>query len=262
MIRGLSLLVLVVLLAAGCGGDERSTQTTTPTTVGGTTGTQGTPTGPPLSVVVYFYRGDRLAPVSVEVPRTRGVANAALQALLDGPPNGYTTAIPDGTRGRVVGIAKDGSAALELPNLSNRADAQVVYTLTRIPRIVGVGYPGIQNPETGEASDAAMTRARYERYVPPILIESPLADDQVSTPVRVRGTASVYEATLVLELVQNGEVVTKETISASEGAPARGVFLSSLSGGTAGPATVVAFAPNAAGGPPQHRVEVPVEITP
>ncbi|HEY3181585.1 MAG TPA: Gmad2 immunoglobulin-like domain-containing protein [Gaiellaceae bacterium] len=262
MTRGLPLLVLVALLAAGCGGNERSTQTSTPTTVGVTTGTQGTPTGPPLTVVVYFYRGDRLAPVPVEVARTRGVANAALQALLDGPPNGYTTAIPDGTRGRVVGIAKDGSAALELPNLSDRADAQLVYTLTRIPRIVGVGYPGIQNPETGEASDAAMTRAKYERYVPPILIESPLPNDQVSAPVRVRGTASVYEATLVLELVQNDKVVTKQTISASEGAPARGVFLTALSGGKAGPATVVAFAPNAAGGPPQHRVEVPVEITP
>jgi hypothetical protein len=253
---------IVTLLLAGCGGDERSSQTTTPTTAGVTTGPQATPTGPPMTVVVYFYRGSRLAPVAVEVPRTRGVANAALQALLDGPPDGYTTAIPERTRGRVVGVAKDGSAALELPNLSDKADAQVVYTLTRIPRIVGVGYPGIQNPETGEMSEAAMTRAHYERYVPPILIEAPLPHERVSAPVAVRGTASVYEATLVVELVQNGEVVTKQTISATEGAPYRGQFLASLAGGKVGPATVVAYAPNAAGGPPQHRVEVPVEITP
>jgi hypothetical protein len=80
--------------------------------------------------------------------------------------------------------------------------------------------------------------------------------------VRVRGTASVYEATLVLELVQNGKTVTKRTVTATEGAPYRGQFIATLEGGAAGPATVVAYAPNAAGGPPQHRVEVPVEITP
>ena len=258
----MALVSIVTLLVAGCGGDERSTQTTTPTTSGVTTGPQPSPSGTPITLVAYFYKGDRLAPVAVEVSRTRGVANAALQALLDGPPDGYTTAIPEGTVGRVVGIAADGSAALEIPNLSDRADAQVVYTLTRIPRIAGVGYPGIQDPETGKASTAAMTRAKYEQYVPPILVESPLPDDQVAAPVRVRGTASVYEATLVLELVQNGKTVTKRTVTATEGAPSRGQFIATLDGGVAGPAAVVAYAPNAAGGAPQHRVEVPVEITP
>jgi hypothetical protein len=257
-----ALVAIVTLLVAGCGGDERSTETTTATTSAVTTGSQPSPNGPPMTVVAYFYKGGRLAPVSVEVPRTRGVANAALQALLNGPPDGYTTAIPEGTRGRVVGIAADGSAALELPNLSDMADAQVVYTLTRIPRIAGVGYRGIQDPETGKASTAAMTRAKYEQYAPPILVESPLPHDQVATPVRVRGTASVYEATLVLELVQNGKTVTKQTVTATEGAPYRGQFIGTLEGGAAGPATVVAYAPNAAGGPPQHRVDVPVEITP
>jgi hypothetical protein len=256
------LLAVVALLLAACGGNERSGQTTTPTTVGVTTGPQAPPTAPPITVVAYFYRDGRLRPVAFNVPRTRGVANAALQALLDGPPHGYTTAIPRTTTGRVVGIAKDGSAALELPNLSDRADAQVVYTLTRLPRIAGVGYPGIQDPATGKATTGAMTRADYEQFVPPILVESPLPGDQVASPVRVRGTASVFEATLVVELVQQGKVVSKETVTASEGAPARGQFLSVLRGGDAGPATIVAFAPNAAGGPPQHRVDVPIEITP
>jgi hypothetical protein len=248
------LVAIVTLLLAGCGGGERSGQTTTPTTVGVTTGPQPAPNGTRLTVVAYFYRGDRLAPVAVTVPRTQGVANAALQALLNGPPAGYSTAIPDGAQARVTGIADDGTAMLDLAtHLERRASAQVVYTLTHIPRVTGVAEAG---------ATAVHKRADYEEFVPPILVESPLPRESVSTPVTVRGTASVYEATLVLELVQNGKVVTKQTVSATEGAPYRGLFLASLPGGKAGPATVVAFAPNAAGGPPQHRVEVPVEITP
>jgi hypothetical protein len=78
---------------------------------------------------------------------------------------------------------------------------------------------------------------------------------------RVTGTASVYEATLVVELVRAGEVLDKQTVTASAGAPARGTFETTLDG-TAGAATVLAFAPSAADGSPQHEVDVPVTISP
>ena len=236
MTKTLPLVAIVTLLLAGCGGDERTARTTTTT-------------GAPLTVVAYFYKGDRLAPVAVRVPRTGGVANAALQALLDGPPEGYTTAFPQGLEARVTEVGDDGKATVDTSaRLERRAEAQLVYTLTRVPGVTAV--------------EGAGARARYEEFVPPILVESPLPEARVSTPVQVRGTASVFEATLVVELVQNGTVVVKKTVTAAEGAPYRGAFDAALPGGDAGPATIVAFAPNAAGGPPQHRVDVPIRITP
>ena len=80
--------------------------------------------------------------------------------------------------------------------------------------IAGCGG-GERSAETTTSTTVAVTTGPQ----PPIVVESPLPDDQVATPVRVRGTASVYEATLVVELVQDGKVVAKKTVTASTGAP-------------------------------------------
>ena len=61
--------------------------------------------------------------------------------------------------------------------------------------------------------------------------------------VVVRGTASVFEATLVVELRRDGDVLERQTVTASEGAPARGSFTATLHSRSGGAATVVAFAP-------------------
>jgi hypothetical protein len=72
----------------------------------------------------------------------------------------------------------------------------------------------------------------------------------------------VFEATLVVELVRDGNVLDKQTVTASQGAPARGTFATTLHAPSAGPATVSAFAPSAADGSPQHQVDVPVTVKP
>jgi len=77
--------------------------------------------------------------------------------------------------------------------------------------------------------------------VPPILIDTPAAGATVTKTVRVAGTASVFEATLVVQLVQDGKVVEKQTVTASEGAPGRGAFETTLHG-TIGRRAVQAFA--------------------
>jgi hypothetical protein len=198
----------------------------------------------------------------VRVPHADAVATAALRSLLAGPPAGYETALPDDVRARVLGIA-DAAATLDLsPALDDRANAQLVYTLTQFRTIRGVGYPGMEDPDVHEATDHPLKRSDFVRFAPPILVESPLPHDQVATPVHVSGTASVYEATLFVELVQNGTVLTKKLVTASSGAPYTGTFETTLAGGETGPATVVAFAPNAANGAEQHRIEVPVTLTP
>jgi hypothetical protein len=247
-----ALVALLVIGCAGCGGRGKSSAP--PATA--------TQPAPPLRLVVYFVRDGRVAPVAVRVPHTAAVANAAVKALVAGPPAGYQTALPADLDARVTSV-EGGVAKLEVSRaLDNRANAQLAYTLTSIPHVTGFTYDGAKDPDSGQPTDAPLTRRDFERYVPPILIESPLPHDRVTSPVRVEGTASVFEATLVVELVQNGAVVEKQTVTATEGAPYRGDFETTLRGGDRGPATVVAFAPNAAGGPPQHRVDVPIEITP
>jgi hypothetical protein len=71
----------------------------------------------------------------------------------------------------------------------------------------------------------------------------------------------VFEATLVVQLVRNGKVIAKKSVTASEGAPGRGTFDTTFQA-TSGPLTVAAFSPSAADGTAQHEVDVPVTIRP
>jgi len=47
----------------------------------------------------------------------------------------------------------------------------------------------------------------------------------MTSPLTVRGSASVFEATFVVEVLgSDGAVVADKTVTATEGAPGRGVF--------------------------------------
>jgi hypothetical protein len=107
-----------------------------------------------------------------------------------------------------------------------------------------------------EATSTATTTAPN----PPIAVESPADHAVVSPTFVVRGTASVFEATLVVELRRGGDVLERQTVTATEGAPGRGSFRATVHAPSDGPATVVAFAPNAADGAPQHVQTVPVVV--
>ena len=112
----------------------------------------------------------------------------------------------------------------------------------------------------GGATSGRTTVATTTQAPPPIVIESPAAGAVVPAAFHVKGTASVFEATLVVELVVDGKVVIRKTVTASEGAPARGRFDTLLHAPSSGPARVVAFSPSAKNGEPQHRVEAPVTV--
>jgi immunoglobulin-like protein involved in spore germination/sporulation and spore germination protein len=233
-------LLIAVSALTGCGG--HGSQTTTHAQ-------------PPLRVVVYFYRDGKLRPVARRVTPTGGRAAAALKALADGPPAGYATALPRDADPRVA--VDEGHAKVALhEELDERAAAQVVFTLTRLPTIRAVSY------DDGTRERSGLDRRAFVALAPPILVESPLPGDRVATPVVVRGTASVFEATLVVELLQGGSVAVRRTVTASTGAPETGTFETTLAGGARGPAQVVAFSPSAADGSEQHKVSVPVRITP
>lgn len=225
--------LLTALAAAGCGSGGSSTPASSEPT---STETQSSTSAPPMALTVFRVVGGALRAESVTTPQTTAVAAASLHALgLDAS----------------VTIA-GGTATVDLPHASPAETAEVVYTLTQ--------YPTVQRVDV--AGRKGLTRADVGSFVPAILVELPAAGASVPRDFRVAGTAMVFEATFVVELAADGKVLARRTVTTSAGAPERGTFALVLHAPRAGPATVVAYAPSAENGEPQHRVEVPVTITP
>ncbi len=218
-----------ILLLAGCGSTPTA-QETAPTT------TSNVPVSPkPTTFTVFRFERGLLRPSVVRVPFTTTPAAAALEALSVGG----TVTVSGGTAHVTVG------------GLTTDETAEVVYTLTQFATVKRVDVGG----RTG------LTRDDFAGYVPPIVVESPGAGAEVKGTFHVSGTASVFEATLVVQLVRDGKVIEKHSVTASEGAPGRGTFDTTMQA-TPGAVTVSAFAPSAADGSPQHQVDVPVLVTP
>lgn len=228
VVRATILLAAAVLaVAAGCGSGSHPEPATT--------SVKAAPAPPPLALTVFRADGGVLRPEVKHVPQTRGVAAAALAALGIVAP---------------VTIA-DGTATVDLPKASNDEVAQIVYTLTQFPTVAKVDVAG----------RSGLTRGDFTGYLAPIFVESPAAGALVPATFHVSGTASVFEATLVVELVRDGKVLSKHTVTASQGAPGRGTFDTTFTAAP-GDLTVTAFAPSAADGTPQHEVDVAVTVAP
>jgi hypothetical protein len=225
----LLLLGVLASLVAGCGSTSTATETVSPTT------THAPPPATPLVLTVFRVDNGLLRPRIVRVPRTSAVAAAALGAL---------------GLGATVSI-KDGTASVSIDKATQDQAAEVVYTLTQFGTVQRVDVGG----------RAGLTRDDFPSYVPPIFVETPAPGAEVGHAFRVAGTASVFEATLVVQLVRNGTVILKHSVTASEGAPGRGTFETTMQA-TPGELTISAFSPSAADGTPQHRVDVPVTVGP
>jgi len=101
--------------------------------------------------------------------------------------------------------------------------------------------------------------------VPAIVIESPNGGDTVSVPVKVSGTASVFEGTLIVTMKDSrGNSLCHVVAQASEGAPGRGDFAVEFS--FAPPAAsmegrVEAYTESAKDGSVEDLVSVPLTIS-
>lgn len=222
----LVLLGSVALLTVGCGSGSKSA--TPPTT-------DTTPAQTSMPVTVFRIDQGMLQPHVEYVPRTDAVAGAALDAL------GVSAPV----------TISGGTATVALGKATNSQTAEIVYTLTQFSSVRRVDVAG----------RAGLTRDDFATYLAPILVESPATGAKVPATFHVSGTASVFEATLVVQLVRNGTVLSKQTVTASQGAPGRGTFDATFTA-TPGPLTVSAFSPSAADGSPQHEVDVGVTVTP
>ena len=194
---------------------------------GGDDGTTTTETIPPPSttndVRVYFLLDGKVWPVLREVPVEGGQANFALEALFEGPTEqeatelGLTTAVPEITRWSLLGPpgGQRGAASLEIaPRLTRPALAQIVYTLTQFPLLEAV-----------IAQNRDYRRSDFEELTPAILVEWPLAFDEVPNPVHAFGTANTFEANFSYELTDtDGKIVDENFVTATSGTGTRGTF--------------------------------------
>ncbi len=241
--RRIAALGLLVVLAAGCTGDDPPTATDAG--------------GEQREIAVYLVRDGEVAPVRRAVDAGADeLPEAALRSLGEGPSadetdNGLTSDVSSDTPEVSV---EGGTATVQLDGEPSRlAAAQLVHTLTALP--------GIRKVVIGDGP--ALTRKAYEEEAPQILIESPLDGDVVDTPIRLRGTANVFEATVSIEVRDAaGDVVLETFTTATSGTGTRGTFDTDLRlPGASGPLTITAFEASAEDGRPLHVVDVDVEAS-
>ena len=235
--RALIISTALCVALVGCGGSNDASTTSPATTTSSTTTTRTTAPAPaPITVTVFRVRGGHLVAEVARVQGTRAVAAASLTALGLAAP---------------VSIS-NGTATVQRDDATPEQVAEIVYTLTQYPSIERVDVAG----KTG------LTRVDVAEFVPPILHERPAAGATTGTTIGVAGSASVYEATVVLELRREGKLVQKKVVTAAEGAPGRGPFSGTLVAPDAGQYVVAAYSPSAMDGSPQHEQDVPVTVTP
>jgi germination protein M len=212
-----------------------------------------TPTGSPgetMTVRAYYLMADvsgggpTLVPVLRTVPKSPGVARAALTALLAGPTDveaaadpSIGTAIPDGST--LLGITIDaGLATVDLSGDFATGDggglharlAQVVYTVTQFASVDRVrfeldGEP-VESLAEGVVLDAPVTRVTYrDDFLPAIFVDRPVWGASLADPARVSGLANVFEAQFRIALLDGaGHVLLDRPVMATCGSGCWGRF--------------------------------------
>ena len=235
---------------------------------------------PGRSVTVYLVRAGHVAPVRRVVPRTAAPARAALTALLAGPTaaerrQGYTSAIPGSTGLRSVALSH-GVLTVDLTRRFESGGgsqsmllrvAQVVHTATQFQTVERVAFRLDGRPVAAIGGEGVIVsppvgRTAFEAQAPAILVEQPLPGDRVSTPLRIRGTANVFEARFSIDVVKaTGGRLAHRAVSASAGTGTRGSFDVTIPLGTAsGRVVVVAYVNSPKDGSRIDVVRVPVTL--
>jgi Sporulation and spore germination/Immunoglobulin-like domain of bacterial spore germination len=294
----LAVLAALALSAAGCGDEgavsagpvATGTAGTPPadgSTVGGPSGGVTTTTvnygGPPPVYEIWFTRGDALELTHQLGEPTPGVLAAALTRLLAGPGavTGGTssTAVPAGTRLLGVDIDK-GVATVDLSSEFESGGgsrsmfmrlAQLVYTATQFDTVKSVrlhldGEPVDVFSGEGIVLDKPLTRKDYEELLPPIVVETPVADDFASSPLIVSGSSNVFEANVTLILLdENGKELIRTFTTATCGTGCRGRFNKTLTYDVDKTqfGTLIVQDDDADGdGKPSYKVEIPLRLEP
>ena len=219
--------------------DEPTSEPSSPSSSPGSS--SPTPSGAPAGTTIvraYFWLGgtpnaDGLVAVLREIPATKSVATAALNALLAGPnaverANDISSAVPNGSQ--LLGLTIDGGiATVDLSSefvAAGGGDAyqrrlgQVVYTLTQFPTVKGVN---LRIEGNGDAN--VLNRSDYVQLLPTMWVDRPAWGGAIGNPAHVTGSADVFEATFRVAILDgSGKVVADQQVMATCGSGCRGTF--------------------------------------
>jgi germination protein M len=210
----LSALCAALALAGGAGDDETTTVTVRETVT--ETATSSVPAEAPAIVALYFLEDGKVWPESRGITTDQAIATNTINQLFEGAESDLTTAIPPETR--LGGLTVDGGVAsiqLEPPLTDRKAMAQVAYTLLQFPTVKRVSFNG----------GRPLASRAFEPQTPAILVQSPLAGEEVEPGFEATGTANTFEATFQYELLDaEGKVLKKDFVTATSGSGTRGTF--------------------------------------
>lgn len=295
MTRILVLTAILGLLSAAC-ADARSGSlgpvddaTPPPTAEPSPTSAPPTTPGPgpderTMTFEVWFAHGD--GPWLFVTRRTElfdpGIGAASLRALFAGPTDaeratGVSTAVPAGTEllGLTIG---EGVATADLSGEYAAGGgstsmfvrlAQLTYTLTQFGTVDGVLFTLDGEPIEGAFSsegivvDRPMTREDFADLLPPILVESPVIGQAVTSPITVSGTADVFEATVSIGVLDaSGAEIARTFTTATCGTGCRGDYSEAVRFRVdrTQPGTVRVYESSAETGEPINVVEIPVTL--
>ena len=254
---------------------------TTTTTLASDTPATTLPSADTVALKVYFSKDEMVCAASRVVPETQQVGAAAMRALLDGPTEvektgGMVGNIPKGTTFLGLTIA-DGIATVDLSKEYSSGGgslsmfmrlAEVVFTLTQFPTVQGVDFKLDGEPidvlgGEGIIIDHPMTRADFEDLSPAILVESPTLGNTVGSPLRVTGTANVFEAAFKIEIVNwDGLIIAEKVAHATSGTGTRGEFDETVSFTVdkRGLGALIVSSESGKDGSPINVIEIPLQL--
>lgn len=253
--RLLALLLPILLFGTfGCAGnDANESDTTLPgqsTTLTATAQNTTNPIQPvdkTMDVAVYYLKTKDnefyLVREIHKVEKSEAVARAALTELITGTPlteGAYRVLPPDTKILNIVidnGLATvDFSAEVLKANVGTEGEAlgitAIVNTLTEFSSIKKVQFTVDGKAENGMEwwGHVGLYDQPFERNMdsvrePIIWVNTPVTGQTITSPVRITGSAMIFEATVVYCLKDSdGNVLAKGFTQASAGAPDRGDF--------------------------------------
>jgi sporulation and spore germination protein/immunoglobulin-like protein involved in spore germination len=252
-------------------------------------GPSASPAGTTIVRAYFILAGPQgssgIVPVLREIAATKGVATAAMTALLAGPnareqaaTAKISTTIPAGTQ--LLGLSiTNGVATVDLSREFESGGGsasvlgrlgQVVYTLTQFPSVKSVLFE-VEGREVhafggeGAVLDGPVGRSDYDDVLPNIFVDRPAWGAALGNPGRVSGNANVFEATFRITLLDgSGKQLVDQQAMATCGSGCRGTFDVTIRYDVpkAQYGTLRVWDGSAKDGSPQDVREYPVWLTP
>ena len=289
--RLLALLLPLLLFGTfGCAGnDGKESDTTLPgqSTTLSTSAQNTTKPNPPVSetmdVAVYYLKSSfnefYLVREIHKVEKNEAVARAALTELITGTPltDGAYRVMPPDTKILNITIENelatvDFSAEVLKANVGAEGEAlgitAIVNTLTEFSSIKKVQFTVDGLAENGMEwwGHVGLFEQPFERNLnfvrePIIWVNTPVTGQTITSPVRITGSAMIFEATVVYCLKDSdGNVLAKGFTQAAAGAPDRGDFSAeaAFTATAAGKGQLEVYEESMKDGSALHKVVIPV----